>query len=238
MTPNDLIKLSLKMTGVVGVGQTPLAEDVNDAFTLLNMMIGQWNRKSLLVYQHLDVFKAATGALTYTVGPGGDFNTVSRVDGIDAAYVRLLTNAAPYQVDLPLGIIQSYDDWAAIPTKSMPGFPQFVFLDTGTPVGIVHIWPVPGSQYEIHLIVRAVLAGFATLTDNVTLPTEYYEALLYNLTARLRPAYQLPPDPTITALARAALNTIRVANTQIPLLEMPDNLVTPSNYNPYNDSVR
>jgi hypothetical protein len=40
---NDIIFLSLRNASVVGVGQTPLPEDTNDAFRILNAMIGMWN---------------------------------------------------------------------------------------------------------------------------------------------------------------------------------------------------
>jgi hypothetical protein len=237
MTPNDLIKLSLKMAGVIGIGQTPLSEDMNDAFSLLNMMLGQWNRRRWLVYHLIETVKVATGALSYSIGPGGDFD-VPRVTGIDAAFVRLLNNASPNQVDFPLQLVESYDDYATIPLKSQAGFPQTVFLDTGTPLGTLYVWPLPSNQYEMHLIVRAALAGFDKISDDVDLPNEYQEALLYNLAARLRPAYQLGPDPSVTALAMAALNTIRTSNVQVPLLEMPSNLVRPGLYNVYSDRYR
>ena len=38
-TPSDLITLALKTANVLGVGQTASAEDMNDAFNLLNMMM-------------------------------------------------------------------------------------------------------------------------------------------------------------------------------------------------------
>jgi hypothetical protein len=47
---NDLIKLALRQSGVNGVGQTPLAEDINDGLTLLNDMIKQWQlQRTVLV---------------------------------------------------------------------------------------------------------------------------------------------------------------------------------------------
>lgn len=48
---NDIIGLALKTAGVVGVGQTPLAQDVADSLTVLNNMIVNWNNeRSLIVY--------------------------------------------------------------------------------------------------------------------------------------------------------------------------------------------
>jgi hypothetical protein len=38
-TAGSIINLALKTAGVLGVGQTPQAEDANDALTFLNMML-------------------------------------------------------------------------------------------------------------------------------------------------------------------------------------------------------
>jgi len=44
-TFGDLITLSLKNAGVIGVGQTVSAEDINDAAQMLTAMLGQWQRR-------------------------------------------------------------------------------------------------------------------------------------------------------------------------------------------------
>lgn len=87
-TVSDLIELALKEAHVVGVGQTPLSEDVNDALRLLNYMMAQWNRKRWLIYQLVDLVVNATGAESYTVGPGGDFQMAVRPDRIEKAFFR------------------------------------------------------------------------------------------------------------------------------------------------------
>ena len=38
-TARDFVTLALKEAGVLGVGQTPLPEDINDCFVLLNRML-------------------------------------------------------------------------------------------------------------------------------------------------------------------------------------------------------
>ena len=39
---NDIIFLSLRNSGVNGIGQTPMPDDVNDAHKVLNAMILEW----------------------------------------------------------------------------------------------------------------------------------------------------------------------------------------------------
>lgn len=238
MTPLTLITQALKKAGVVGVGQTPEAEDTNDAFSDLNMMLGQWSRRRYLVFHLVDVAKVSTGAASYTVGPGGDFN-VSRPDRIESAYFRSLQQAAPNRPDYPLTVLTAMEDYAAIGLKSIVGFPQRVFLDTAYPLTTLYVWPIPtAGLYEIHLLLKADLPGFTTLTQDINLPPEYQEAILYNLAVRLGASYKMPADPVVMAIAKSSLSTIRNSNVQIPTLRLPDDLTRSGAYNIYTDGPR
>ncbi len=235
MTPADLITLALKQAGATGVGQAPLPEDLNDAFTMLNMMIGQWNRKRWLIYHLVDVSLVSTGAQSYSIGINANFN-VARPDRIEAAFVRLLSVAAPNQVDYPLAVLQSREDYSRITLKGIQGWPSAVFYDPTYPLGTLYFWRVPpAATFEMHLILKETLAAFSGLNQVINLPNEYQEAIFYNLAMRLRGSYQMPPDPTVMALARASLGTLQAANAAIPVLGMPPGLARLRNYNVYSD---
>ena len=49
-TARDFVTLAMKEAGVLGVGQTLLAEDINDGFTILNMMLEEWQQAKWLFY--------------------------------------------------------------------------------------------------------------------------------------------------------------------------------------------
>lgn len=87
----DICKAALKECGAVGVGQTPLAEDINDAWARLQWMLMQWEKKRWLVYHLVTLSCVSRGALYYTVGPNGDFDTGStsmRPSKLSSAFVR------------------------------------------------------------------------------------------------------------------------------------------------------
>lgn len=233
-TPNDLIKLALKDSGVVGIGQTPNSEDTNDAFDRINMMLAQWQRKRWLIWHLVDVSKVSTGATSYTVTTGGDFN-VARPDRLESAFFRQV-NIQPLQPDYPLQILESREDYNRITLKTLQAFPQYIFYDAAYPTGVVYPWPVPQANlYEVHITVKEQLSQFTSLAQTINLPPEYYAAIFYNLCVRLRPAYQMEPDQTLIALAKDSLNVLREANAQIPRLQMPDDLVRRGVYDIFSD---
>lgn len=270
-TPRDIIIQALKDTGVLGVGQTPLAEDINDAFVKMNWMIGQWRRKRYLMYRLLDLSITSDGSPAYSIGPGAQFPRPARPDRIEAAYIRLLpqtggggggtggnsgtdfnfdfnTDFGPLgglpsqnaqNVDYPLVILQSREDYSRIGMKFIGTFPYALFYDPGFPTGTVYPWPVPqASIYELHILIKDDLQQFGNLSEEIILPDEYMAAIHYNLVVRLGPAYQKQADPAIVALAIDSLETLRKANVAIPRLMMPGNLVRPGVYNPYSDNIQ
>jgi len=239
-TALDIINLAYKDAGVLGVGQSLLAEDVNDALVRLNMMIAQWRVKRWMIWHLVDKSVVSTGAQYYTVGPGGDINVSVRPDKLESAFFRMLPGASGTQaVDYPLQILFSYEDYARITLKTLVSFSQCIFYDSAWPMGKIYPWPLPQANlYEVHIILKHVLDEFTDLTSTFNFPPEYLAALHYNLVVRTRAAYRLPPDPTYEGLAKDSMQTVRSANTQIPSLVMPDNLVRPGVYNIYSDQTR
>lgn len=233
-TARDLILLTLKEAGALGVGQTALAEDTTDAMRILNAMLAQWQRRRWLIPSLTDVSLPATGAVSYTVGLGGNFN-IPRPDKIQYAYARQTVPSQPNLIDYPLGQIFSRENYSQISLKTLNSFPSYFFYDAHWPLANLYVWPVPSSNFDIHLVIKDTLQSFANLTDTVTLPPEYEEAIRYNLAVRLRPLYQLPPDPTLTSLAKVSLNTIKNANAQVPTLDVPVPAGRGSTYNVFSD---
>lgn len=234
-TALDLITDAMDDAGIIGTGQTPLAEDTTRALKRMNAMIAQWNRRRWLVYHLVDKSWTATGATAYTIGTGGDISA-TRPDRIETAFFRQNVGVPGNQVDYPLILLQSYEDYSRIALKGMQSFPEYIFYDSGYPLGSIYIWPIPTSQYEIHVLIKDTLQSFANLTDAFELPPEYEEAIRLNLAVRLRVTYQLPADSTLVQLAKVALNTIKNANTQVPSLQMPNDLVRGQIYNIFSDS--
>lgn len=243
-----MLTLALKDAGVLGTGQTPNAEDMNDAFQRMNWMIAEWNRKRWLVYHLVDISCVSDGRSTpYLVGSAQDLDISVRPERVEAAFLRQLLNAPVSQVDYPLEILQSWEDYSRVAMKRLiPNFPNFVFYDTDWPIGKLYPYPFPqASIYELHILFKVVLAQVAALDTVIDLPNEYFQAIYLNMAVRLGTVYPMARDPTmlqqwqdLKGLARAALNTLRTGNSQIARLTMPPGLNRPGVYNIYSDQVR
>ena len=165
-TAREFITLAMKEAGVLGVGQTLLAEDVNDGFTLLNMMLDEWQQSRWLVPSLHEVSALGNSNRSNLIGPGQYYNA-QRPDKIQAAYFKQITgqDSVNNQVSFPLIPIWSYEDYSLLALKNLNSWPQYFFYDNAYPYGNVFIWPIPTDQYSIHLILKSPI-GFTIQIKN------------------------------------------------------------------------
>lgn len=135
---------------------------------------------------------------------------------------------------------EAYTDGAyvAVPVLSLTGYGSGATADVTIAGGVVTSFTVlnGGDGYKINDTLSVNSAdvggtgtGFVWRVNKVTdsldadfnMPPEYEEGINYNLVVRLTAFYQYAANPIHGALAKNGLNTIRIANAQIPMLQMP-----------------
>lgn len=238
-TAGDIIRLALKECGSVGVGQTPMAEDINDSFFKLNMMLAQWQRRRFAIYHLVNVGFVSNGEQSYTVGPGGNYNFSQRPAKIESGFFRQNIPGSSLPIDYSLVNVQSWEDYSKISLKTLYSFPTDLFYDPAYPMGNLYPWPIPyADQYEVFINVTETLTQFSSLTALVNLPGEYVAAILYNLAKRLCVQYGLPVSVDLKDLAEEGIQTLKKASVQVPRLNMPRSLIRPGIYNVYSDQIR
>lgn len=223
-TVTDMLTNMLQDGGVVGIDESIEPAVLTRAFRQANWLLAQWARKRWMVYRIQDYAVVSTGAQTYSVGAGMNINMNPRPDRLEYAFLRFLNQPAGgnLYVDIPLDIVQSHENYSRIPVKNVGTLAWKIFYDPEWPVGKLYPWPVPqASLYELHVGFKVVLPRFASLAQPVNFPPEYEAALNWCGARRLRASYQMPMDPEINALARDAVNTLRLANAAMPTLRMP-----------------
>lgn len=242
-TAGDIVAAALRDAGVCGIGQVPTAEELSDGMARLQWMLQQWERKRWLVYHLVEYSITSTGARSYTIGPGGVIDTGAgtvRPAKLESAFLRQIQNSEPNQIDYPIRILQSREDYNKIGIKGLTSFSMAAFLDSGWPLGTLYFWPVPQANiYELHVSVTAQLpTKFTSAAQPFALPYEYYQAMVSNLAIRVMPKYgkRLQQGDPVLGIAKDALNTMRGVNTQIAELGMPASLNRPGIYNIFSDN--
>jgi len=240
-TGNDVVTQALKKAGILGIGRTASADDSQDALSDLNDMLAEWMTQRWMIWDLLSIGVTSTGQTTpYTVGPTGDFSVDRRPDRLESAFIRQLVSPPQgLNVDTPVSIIPSMEEYSRISTKSLQSFTLYAFLDSSWPLGNLYLYPWPNaSRYSIYIQLKNVLPVVELATDLSEVPDHYISAMKFNLARRLRQAYGkgMAPDPELNNLARNSLDVVKNSNTQIPELVMPRTLVYNTGaYNVFSD---
>lgn len=221
------------MSGRLGIGQTALAEDATLAWTYGQWMLQEWERQRWRVFRLVSLSKLATGASSYTVGPAGDFSTGTSANSvrpakIESAFLRM-ENVGANPVDYPVEIMASRQDYDRITLKSLSTISSCLWYDPAYPLGVVYFWPVPPTNPVLTMyisVLQQLPTQFATQAVVLSLPFEYYIAIVSNLAMRLRARYGIRtyPGDVLPGQAKSSLRTLQNSNVAIPELVMPKGL--------------
>lgn len=237
ITGETVVRSALMKAGVTGKGRPPDSFDSQGALDDLNDMIAQWNVQRWIVWDLLDLGFTSTGAATYTIGPGGNFNITLAPRNLKAGYVKQI-NTSGLPVNTPLDIIPSREQFSRLGLPGLISFPTSLFLDSAYPLGVVHPYPVANANiYEIHVIVQNPISTVELATDLSILPPYYIPAFKFKLAQVLRQGYGrgMKPDVELNKLASNAMTVLIEANVQISELVMPKALTRSSGYNILSD---
>lgn len=143
MNVQQLINAALTAIAEMSPGQVASVDESHNALGILNDIVSGWSLEHRRVYVIDNLqFPLTPGKPTYSLGPGGDFNSFRPVKIERANVVRYETTD---QVGLvkPLELVNSLQ-WAQIAEKGMQAVqPLKLYNDSSYPVVHLHLWPVP-----------------------------------------------------------------------------------------------
>jgi hypothetical protein len=209
----DLITLALRDANVIGEGDTASGNQAQDALDTLNQMLAVWAVENTYVYAQQEVSFTPTGATSYTVGSGANVNMV-RPSKIDGAFWR------DGGIDYPITLLDTFEQWEAIPEKTQAGEPLWAFYLPSITTGTLYLYPQP-STGTVHLIAQATIPTDYELADTITLPAEYLLPVRMNLYVLLAGMAGAPIKPALAKAADLSLKTLKRSNLRIQPLTMP-----------------
>ena len=188
VTRDDIIKASLRVLGVIGVGETPITEDYENCSQALNIMIKSWSKKGLPLWVTQDVLvPTVVGVNAYVLGPtaaGAGSVVMSKPLRVIEAFIRTSDGQ-----DTPLETL-SRQEYLQHSQKTIPGIPNQFYYDVAEPNGTLYVYNTPISATdEIHLQIQRQFFDMTTGTDNFDFPQEWFQALKWGLAAELSIEY-------------------------------------------------
>ncbi len=178
-----------------------------DNLTLLNQMLDMWSSDGAVIFNRsVDTLPLSSGVQNYTMGPGGDINTIRPV-GITQATITLGKVVTPMNI-----FAQNAYSGLSLPTLQ-GGQPYNLYVNNTTPTLQLQLYPVPSGGMTLTLYSMKPLNP-VTLDTVLDLPPGYLMALVYNLAVLSAPQYEREASTTVKNTAASSLSTIKSNNRQ------------------------
>lgn len=209
---NDIINRACRLLLQLDSGNSVTGQEATDALTALNAMMDSWRNERLMVYSmQEETVPMVANRQTYTVGPSGTDLVTTRPVEIERAYIL-------YQnISYPVRIIDE-EFWALLPAKlTTSTWPDHIWPQMGMPNITLHCYPEPNASSSLIILTRVALTSFA-LTDTISLPPGWEDAMAFNLAVALAPEYNTEPSPTVVRKAGETKAAIKRANSRPVML--------------------
>lgn len=191
-TVEDMIKRAFKLVSIIGNNEDYDTADIDDAFLQVNGIIEEWNSNKMMSYSiSKNSFALTPNEETYTIGSGGDFNIARPIEIINAYLTDV--NGTSY----PIQLMQN-NDYDSIVLKGTTGsWPSYLFYNPSYPLAEITLWPKPSINYTLNLSTWSGFTPFASKTTTISLPTGYYELLLYQTAIESCSYFNMPVPPRV-----------------------------------------
>ena len=179
VTRDQIIEDAYSHIGHLDEGETLNSERLAYGARQLEKMLKSWSAQG----RHLWILKEAElplvdGTTSYTVGPTGDLVITRPRKILDA---RRRTSGQ----DTPI-YVTSRKEYFALPNKSVESKVVQIYYDRQLVNGTIYCWPTPDNSTDtIRFTYEAYIEDFDSNANDTPLPSEWSEALSWNLSVRL-----------------------------------------------------
>lgn len=212
----QIITGAMRLIGAIQTGETPPAEEYEDALAALNGLVTHWQASGIHVWSEVDaILLLQPGQISYQIGPGSPdqcYYSKDWVDGMQLPGGVPPTTTLPrplrvpaarryhfgisggQSIETPMAVL-SRIDYGAVPNKTTPGVPTQFFFDPKLVLAEMYVWPAPRDTSDaIKFTCQRPLQDFTTQRDTADLPIEWISTLRFNLALELAPEYDCPAE--------------------------------------------
>lgn len=220
----NIIDPALRKAGIKRLCGSGSSTDQNTEMILaVNRVLDLQNIRGHMIFgTRVEEFSLVADQISYTIGSGGDFNTV-RPNWIKNANLVIPGDPPTYQT------IPIYDsrDWSLEQITAMPGSWVYAIwynalaVEVSGPCGRIYLLGQPPANYKLQLFTwNQMKSNFSAVSDGFVFPPGY-EACIVNLLA-LECAELYPHEAKVTDTLRnsaaAAQLDVEILNSSLPRL--------------------
>lgn len=190
MTAEDVIVFALKKLRVLATGETPDAEQGEDAMQALTLMLKSWQKYESLWRLTEGSVTLVANTVNYTLSP-----MPHRV--VSARYYNGTT-------DTPMSLF-TREEYFDLPLKTSTGTPTQYYVDYQRDSAVLYVWqPLASvSAQTVKYTYQRKFEDVDALTNNLDIRQEHLELVGYNLASRLADDYGRGGEITTRVIARA-----------------------------------
>lgn len=179
ITRDEIITDAYSHLGHLDEGETLNSERLSYGARQLNKMLKAWAIKGLHLWTiYENALPLVDGKSSYTAGPTGDL-VMQRPLRILSARRRVGS------IDTPIWVT-SREEYFSLPNKTTEAPATQIYYDPQLVNGVIYVWPTPDNSTDtIRFDYEGLIQDFDTASDDTPLPSEWSEALSWNLATRL-----------------------------------------------------
>lgn len=202
-----IINDALSEIGVIGVAETPSAEDTAFCLRKLNQILQRLSNSRQMLPVSTGISITLTSQQNYLVGPGGATVTARPIK------VTSATATDSSGLESPVSVA-TQEVWDSIANKNTSGGPPtHVWYEALNTNGRVWVYPkAPG--YTLNLDCLTLLTNIPNPSTDITLPEGYDSVLTLMLADDIAPAFGKQTSPDTRRRLNAALATVRATNLE------------------------
>lgn len=210
----DIIKRAYRLIGVYSIGETPTADEAVDGQAALNAMLDEWAAEGLMTYaKSLDTINLVANTSVYTLGATGTIVTVRPNEIDQSSYIEYLGVSYPMS-------IATLDDYNSITLKGTTStMPFLLWYKEDYPNGTLTVFPTPILPLTLKLWSIKPVSSFNNLTDLVSFPPAYENAITYNLACILAVEFGMPIPNLMVKYAALAKKKIKRQNYEPVIMD-------------------
>lgn len=214
-TAQVIIEDALGLTNAVGVDQTLTADEVSDSLRAFNDLLEIFSTNNLAVYGSANqTFNTVVGQSVYTIGTGGNWNTVRPQRIGDIAYSVI--NGVTF---LCQSMTQEEYNRIAVKGQTQDYPTRYLYVED-FPLGLVTLWPVPSAVVPLTFSIDRILTAISSAAATLNFPLGYAMAFKYKLAIMLAPMFgkKLKDYPDIVQIANDSFGAICRVNQKPRLM--------------------